>query len=301
MTPGARMLDAEWRRDNPLPAADITHDKNQRGTVLVIGGSRFVPGALALTFEAAMRVGAGKVRLATVESAALLLGVGLPEAGVAGLPEDPQGAIDRSAIDRLVPLIEQADCVVIGCGTSASHDAAGLVADILAHLPPEATAIVDAGALHGIRDRADATRRVGRRLLLTPNHDECAGLIGKTREQIDAEPDAAAREAATRFGATIVLKDRRTIVSDGRSIHLTFVNEGTGLATSGSGDVLAGVLGGLLSQEIDPPVAAGWAIWLHAHAGQAAARRIAPFGYLAREVLIELPPLLAEARRASPS
>jgi len=297
MTPTA-FLDARWRADHPLPEPGVGQDKHQRGTMLVIGGSRFVPGALALTFEAAMRAGAGKVQLATVESVALALGVSLPEAGIAGLPENAEGNLDRSAVDRLVPLIERADCVVMGCGITSGGEEKWPVAELIGHLPECATAIIDAAALEAINDRPDLTRAIGPRLVMTPNHDECARLIGATRSEIDAEPDAAARHAASHFGATIVLKDRDTIICDGSAL-LTFVNEGTGLATAGSGDVLAGIAGGLLAQGIDPTIAAGWAVWLHAHAGQATARRIAPYGYLAREILIEIPSLLAEARRAS--
>jgi len=293
----ATFLDARWRAAHALAEPGAAQDKHQRGTVLVIGGSRFVPGALALTFEAAMRAGAGKVQLATVESVALALGVSLPEAGIAALPENEEGNIDPSAVDRLVPLIERADCVVMGCGIKGGCEEKWPVADLIGHLPENATAIVDAAALEAISDRPDLTRAIGRRLVMTPNHDECALLMGATRSEIDADPADAARHAASHFGATIVLKDRDTIIADGSGL-LTFVNEGTGLGIAGSGDVLAGIAGGLLAQGIDPPAAAGWAVWLHAHAGQAVARRIAPYGYLAREILIEIPPLLAEARRA---
>jgi ADP-dependent NAD(P)H-hydrate dehydratase len=292
-----RILDAQWRAAHPLRAPD-GEDKNDRGRVLLAGGSHFVPGALALTFEAAMRVGAGKVQIATVEAAAIPLGVRLPEAAVTALPTGGDGELATAALTKLEPLVAKTDCLVVGCGMIANDATPKILQGLLEALPPSASAVVDAGAIVATKQLEQLTRTIGCRLVFTPNHGEAAGLLGVEKDTIVAAPQRALDRLVKQFGATFVLKARTSLVGSPTIKPVRFINEGTGLGTAGSGDVLAGVLGGLLSQGVDPAIAAGWAVWLHAKAGQAAARRLAPVGFLARELAVELSPLLAEARRS---
>ena len=131
------------------------------------------------------------------------------------------------------------------------------------------------------------------RAVLTPHHGELAYLTGQPEETIAARPEKAARDAASRFGAVVVLKHARTIVATPEGHALVHDSEAPGLATGGSGDVLSGVIGGLLARGAPPLVAAGWGVWLHGAAGCAAAEEIGPIGFLARDLLRHLPRLLA--------
>jgi hydroxyethylthiazole kinase-like uncharacterized protein yjeF len=291
-----QILDAQWRAAHPLRPPE-GGDKNDRGRVLLAGGSHFVPGALALTFDAAMRVGAGKVQIATVEAAAIPLGVRLPEAAVTALPIGDDGELGPAALDKLQPLLAKTDCLVLGCGMIANDATPKILQGVLEALPKAASAVVDAGGIVAARQLKQLTRAIGTRLVFTPNHGEAAGLLDVEKDAIAAEPERALKTLVDQFGATFVLKAQTSWIGSPTAAPLQFINEGSGLGTAGSGDVLAGVLGGLLSQGVDPAVAAGWAVWLHAKAGQAAARRHGPIGFLARELAIELPPLLAEAHR----
>jgi ADP-dependent NAD(P)H-hydrate dehydratase len=285
-------LDAAWLAAHPLPEHAEGTDKNSRGRVLAIGGSAAVPGAIGLTAEAALRAGAGKVRIATIADAAIPLGVRLPEVGIVALPTS-DGEIDQSAGDRLRRDAERADCIVLGPGISDRERAAEL-GDALFRGPRETLSIVlDAASVASAGDQAQLIRGHGGRVVMTPHHGEMAACNGCDEESVGADPERTAREAADRFGAVIVLKSSRTVVAAPGEEALLYGGGGVGLATGGSGDVLAGVIGGLLSRGASPLVAACWGVWLHGEAGAALAGKIGRIGFLARELLVEIPALMA--------
>jgi len=132
-------------------------------------------------------------------------------------------------------------------------------------------------------------------MVMTPHQGEMAALTGIDADQIAADPVRIACDTARRFGAVIVLKAGETIVAPPDAAPLQYASDCTGLATGGSGDVLAGVIGGLLAQGADPVVAAAWGVWLHGEAGRAAADAIGPIGFLARDLAPLIPGLRASA------
>jgi hydroxyethylthiazole kinase-like uncharacterized protein yjeF len=132
----------------------------------------------------------------------------------------------------------------------------------------------------------------GGRSILTPHHGELAYLTGQSAETIVAAPEKAARDAAARFGALVVLKHARTIIATPDGQALVHDSDTPGLATGGSGDVLSGIIGGLLARGAPPLVAAGWGVWLHGAAGRAAAQQVGPIGFLARDLPQHLPKLM---------
>src|SRR5438132_9243725 len=111
-----RPVDLAWRRANPLPSTAGAADKNSRGRICAAGGSRRVPGALGLTAEAALRVGAGKVRMGTIAAAAIPLGLAMPECGTIALPEGDDGEIDAHAAAAMAEQIETCDTFLFGPG-----------------------------------------------------------------------------------------------------------------------------------------------------------------------------------------
>ncbi|MDB5689715.1 MAG: NAD(P)H-hydrate dehydratase [Sphingomonas bacterium] len=285
-------LDAAWLAAHPLPEHGDGTDKNSRGRVLAIGGSATVPGAIGLTAEAAFRAGAGKVRIATIADAAIPLGVRLPEAGTVALATS-EGEIDASACDMLLREAERADCIVLGPGIGSRDRAASLGKGLLRNGREELTIVLDAASVACAGDQADLIRGHGGRVVMTPHYGEMASCVGCDEDAVAADPERSARDAADRFGAVIVLKSSRTVIAAPGEDAVIYAGGGVGLATGGSGDVLAGVIGGLLSRGAAPFVAACWGVWLHGEAGAALAGKVGRIGFLARELPAEIPGLMA--------
>lgn len=285
-------LDSGWIAAHPLPIHGGGTDKNSRGRVLAIGGSARAPGALRLTAEAALRVGAGKVQMATITSAAALLGLLVPEAGVLSLPEE-EGEIGPpdDALDEALP---SADTVAIGPGMASREGAARLIRRAAEGAGAEARLVLDAGAIAAAADVEEALRPLAGRLVMTPHHGEMAALTGRPVEEIAADPAATAGRVAKAFGAVVALKGTATVVAAPDGTTLDYAGGGVGMATGGSGDVLAGVIAGLLARGAAPLVATGWGVWLHGHSGRRMAARHGPIGFLARELLPEIPLLLPQ-------
>jgi len=288
-------LDAMWCAAHPLPAHGEATDKNARGRVLLIGGSAFVPGALRLTAEAALRAGAGKLQMATVESAAMPLGVLVPEAAMIGLPADNQGEITADAADAVLDLLDRCDALVIGPGMSEQANARGLLKQLLMQPMNGATIILDAAAATCAGALQPLIVGYAGEIIFTPHHGEMAALMDVTKEAVAEDPHGIAREAAKRFGAVVVLKAADTVIATPDGEMFVYSSDCVGLATGGSGDVLAGLIGGLAARGAPAVVAAAWGVWLHGRAGQAAAERIGPIGFLARDLVEQVPRLMAAA------
>lgn len=282
-------IDAGWRAAYPVPMPSGDTDKNSRGQVLVIGGARRVPGAVTLTAEAALRVGAGKVRIATIAAAALPLGIAMPEVGVIGLSEDDDGNIAPGDDPALSATLDRADAVVIGPGMGDRDAAAALLRTVAPRVKPGATLVLDGAAVAGAGALADVLAPLAGRLILTPHPGEMAALMDCATGAVDP---STAQAAAARFAAVVALKGTRTIIATPDAEPLFYSGGGVGLATGGSGDVLAGAVAGLCARGAPPHVATGWGVWLHGEAGRTLAQRVGPIGFLARELLPVLPTLL---------
>lgn len=275
-------------RAMPLPEPDGAEDKDGRGRLLVLAGSRKVPGAAVLCAMGAMRAGAGKLQMAATHAYAQPLAFALPESMVVEARATRSGELSPLAAPDLGPRAERADAVVIGPGLL--QEGAAALACALMQAAPETAFVIDAAAVTGLARRPDAG--CNGRAVLTPHPGEMATLMEVSKEAVQADPEAFARRASDRFQAIVAMKGRDTFIAapDGRM----WVNRDapSGLAVSGSGDVLAGVIGGLLARGADPAVATVWGVWLHAQAGWKLTREVGAVGFLAREVPGELPGLL---------
>jgi hydroxyethylthiazole kinase-like uncharacterized protein yjeF len=270
----------------PLPDPHATEGKEDRGQVLVVGGSRRIPGAARLSAEAALRAGAGKLQVATAQSVAIALALALPEAKVMALREDARGE-PKATPGEVIDAACTADALVIGPGLLAGGGTRALVRGLLS--AGRTIAVCDAGAL---RHGAEAIRSAGARVL-TPHAGEMASLLGLEVERVRAAAPALAATLARNAHAVVVLKGADTVIAaaDGRLwLHR---GGGPGLGTSGSGDVLSGLIGGFAARGASPEQAAAWAVFVHARAGARLARRIGTLGFLAREIAGEVPGLLA--------
>ncbi|MBO9516430.1 MAG: NAD(P)H-hydrate dehydratase [Porphyrobacter sp.] len=288
-------LDRKWLKAHPLPKP-AGGDKNARGRVLVVGGAEFVPGALRLTGEAALRAGAGKLQMATVRAAAVSLAVLMPEAAMIALPADEDGEISSDAVELLGDRLSKCDTLVLGPGMSASERTEQLTAALLGRTSEGQTIVLDAAALTCAGKLGDLIAAHKGRVILTPHYGEMAYLTGLPSKAITDDPLAAAEHVAENFGAIVVLKGTRTLVAALGQPTLRFTGGNTGLATGGSGDVLAGLIGGIAAQGADPLSAACWGVFIHGAAGELAAKQIAEIGFLARDLLPAIPKLIAKYR-----
>lgn len=274
-------------------------DKEARGRLLVLAGGAQVAGAAILTGVAGLRVGAGKLQLCATPALSLPLALAVPEARILQTPET-DGEIGDGAAEEIAGELSEADAVVVGPGMMNDR-LAGPLALKLMQRAGQATFVVDAAALTGLGARSEAVRRIGGRLVVTPHAGEMASLIDRDKDSVEAEPLACAREAAAALQAVVVMKGAETFVVSPDGQAWSHRSELPGLGTSGSGDVLAGVIGGLLARGATPIGAAAWGVSLHARAGARLAQRVGRLGFLARELLDELPRALEEAATCRPA
>jgi hydroxyethylthiazole kinase-like uncharacterized protein yjeF len=292
---GVVALTPDLLRGMPLPRHSDGEDKDGRGRVLVVGGSVEVPGGALLAGIAALRAGAGKLQIATCRSVAPALAVAVPEARVIGLDETAEGGIAAAAAEALAGRCGRCDALVVGPGMMDGDAAATLTEDLLARDIAEGF-VLDAAALYGLRGIGGRAGRV----VLTPHAGEMSRMLDIPREEVRADPLAAARRAAADLQAVVAMKGACTYVVTPQGQAWACDRGQVGLATSGSGDTLAGIIGGLLARGAAPVAATLWGVFLHAEAGAALARSRGRVGFLARELLAEIPPIMAGFDQAAP-
>jgi hydroxyethylthiazole kinase-like uncharacterized protein yjeF len=290
----AETLDRDLLRRFPLPDHPEESSKEDRGRLLVIAGSRELPGAAYLAGIAALRAGAGKLQIATARSIAVQLGVAVPEARVIGHEETEEGCVDPGSIGPIVEWAKAAQAVMIGCGLQHGPPLEKLL-DALLDCGADLPLVLDAAVLGCLAPRAETLRAWSGGAVMLPHAGEMARLLGCAREEVEADPGAAARRAAATYGAVAVVKGPFThiVAPDGRAFR--FKGGGVGLATSGSGDTLAGIVGGLCARGADPLAAALWGVYVHGEAGRILTERVGRIGFLAREILALIPGILQSA------
>lgn len=284
-----------------MPSADT--DKEEHGHVLVIGGSREMPGALILAATAALRAGAGKLTIATGISVAQLVASGVHEARVIGLPEADAGGVLAKSTDKFDHLMGKVDAVLIGPGML---DEAATCAFVHALLPKfeEVKIVLDAGAMSVVRGsqayQEDAENARDTHMILTPHAGEMAHLLGDRKSAVRSDARTAACEAAKNWNAVVALKGATTFIASPNGDMWQYKDGNAGLAVPGSADTLAGIIAGLAARGATLEQAAAWGVLLHAQAGQRLAQRIGSLGYLARELADEIPGLLDTLARRAP-
>jgi ADP-dependent NAD(P)H-hydrate dehydratase len=270
---------------HPLPPV-IDGDKETKGRILIVAGSREIPGAALLAATAAMRSGAGKLRIATAESIAVQLGVALPEAMVIGLAESKDGGFAASAAKAIREQAGKVDAVVAGPGVTKGEACAKIAEGLIA---TDARLALDAALLHSLgpldEERSTAP-------LLLPHAGELAALLNCDEDKVKHDPVGCGRRAADLYRSHVLVKGVTSHVVSRDGDVWTYKGGAPGLGVSGSGDVLAGIVGGLLARGAEPLNGLLWGVWLHGKAGAALAKTIGPIGFLAREIAAEIPRLL---------
>ncbi len=289
------LLTVRWARDT-FPARPEGSNKGTFGRVLIAGGSRQYVGAPRLAAEAAYRAGAGLVTVACPVRVQELLAGALPEATWLPQAETADGGLGPEAVMALRPVWPDCEAAVIGPGIG---DSAGTRAIIWAMLPDLAEdlrngVVFDADALNAIATMPDAPGRMPAKAVLTPHPGEMARLMGMTVAEVQSARLQTARAAAAKFGCTVVLKGAHTVIADaqGQARLSPFANPL--LATAGSGDVLAGVIGAYLAQGLAPFDAACLGAYVHAATGEALREEYGSGGLLASELSSKLPTVVKE-------
>lgn len=271
-------------------------NKGSFGHVLVIGGSHGKTGAPSMTGVAALRAGAGLVTVASTESAINTIAAHAAELMTVALPEN-EGHLSYKALSEgaLTEAIERKDVIAIGPGLGTQPDTRRIVRELFQHCP--APMVVDADALNALAT-GGLPRAAGMRIL-TPHPGEMARLCNSTVKDVQAERVVVAREFAQEHGIHLVLKGQRTLLAqpDGR---VTINPTGSpALATGGTGDILTGLVAGLLAQFPEQrEQAATAAVWLHGRAGELAAEEWGDKSVLATDLLRYLPRAMRELASA---
>jgi hydroxyethylthiazole kinase-like uncharacterized protein yjeF len=281
--------------DSLLPAPDAVllpdrpreAHKGTFGTVVVLAGSLGFTGAAYLASTAAARTGAGLVRLLVASTIYPILAAKCTEVMATPIQEVAPGAVGHAAYDSVLRQLSTAEAGVIGPGLGRDRSTWRLVIDLVHHVT--CPLVIDADALNALADAPRSKSKLGKNRILTPHPGEMARLTGKTIEAIGADRVGAARKAAKEWGAVVVLKGARTVVAhpDGRISEDP--HEVPALATGGTGDVLSGIIAGLIAQGSDPYAAAVTGVYIHAAAGRRLAQKLGDSGLLASDLLLEIP------------
>ena len=270
----------------PLPAPDV--HKNRRGRVLVVAGSGAFPGAAVLAARGAMRSGAGYVTLAVPDSVVPIAQAHLLAVPVVGLPQSSRTrTLSSAAADKVLQLAREYDAVVLGPGLTVSDGAAASARSLVRSL--DKPLVVDADALNALVDAQELIEQRTAPTVLTPHPGELARLLGVSTDEVQADRVFSASRLAGP-GRVVVLKGAGTVVA-GAGRQLANTSGTPALATAGTGDVLAGVIGALLAQRLVAFDAAALGAFLHGLAGEAAAAELTPVCVTAEDI----PAFLGEA------
>ncbi len=291
VSPTARVHNAETV-GAMLPSRKPSGHKGTFGRVLAVVGSQGMTGAVILCAQGALRAGAGLVTLALPETIAPVIQAAVPEAITLPLPDRNGRLVDPDILERLRPAMEQADVMAIGPGLSREPETMDLVRRIIEAF--EGKLVIDADAIYAFDGRPDFLAAVAGRAVLTPHPGEFAVMIGSTALDVDDDRLNRVEEFVSRQSPALVLKGRPTVIGlPDRSIAVNPTGN-TGLATGGSGDVLTGLMAGLIAGGSSVKDAAVAAPFIHGLAADRWAANFSERSLTPSDVLDELPRILKE-------
>ena len=261
--------------------------KGDYGKVCIIAGSIGMSGAAALAGRAALRAGAGLVRVATPKSVLPIVAAIEPSFTTIALPEDGDGRISAKAIHAVLEAIGENDAVAFGPGIGTSGAIRSVLEILLEQQPLRL--IIDADGLNNLAGIKNWPARLKAKLILTPHPGEMKRLwSGLFREQLPAERQEQALQLAQRTNTVVVLKGAGTVVTDGEKVYINKTGN-PGMATAGSGDVLTGVITALLGQGLSDFDAAVLGVYVHGLAGDIASEKIGRVSLIATDIIDSLP------------
>ena len=259
--------------------------KGDFGRILLLCGSKGYTGAAALASMGALRSGAGLVYLGVPESVYPIEAGKLLEPIVFALP-DEHGMLSEKAIDIIIPMISRMDAILIGCGLGQGQGTMAVMEYLIKNY--QGPLVIDADGINLLSSRIHILRGRKAPTILTPHDGEFARIGGDIHSQ---DRIGATVELAQKLGCIILRKGHISVISDGDKSYVNKTGN-AGMATGGSGDVLAGMVASLIGQGIAPLEAAACASWLLGRAGDICAKRIGQYGMLPQDMLQILPRLL---------
>ena len=271
-----------------LPERIPSSHKGTFGHAGIIAGSVGKTGAAALAARAALRVGAGLVTVATPNSVNDVLEAKLLEAMTMPLPETKARTLARSGLDRVLAFIQARTAIAIGPGLSTHHETVELVQSLMKHL--DRPSVLDADALNALTGKVSLLTECKTPPVLTPHPGEMARLeVDATTQSVNADRIGTARRFARERGVFVVLKGARTIVARPDGLVAICPTGNPGMATAGTGDVLTGMIVGLLAQRVPAWEAACAATYFHGSAGDLAAQHVGQPGMVASDLIAQIP------------
>ncbi len=277
-----------------LPVRRADSHKGTFGHALVVAGSRGKGGAARMVSLAALRAGCGLVTAAVPAGLQAGLVSRVMEAMTEGLPEAPDGTLSARGLPRLLALLEGKQAIAVGPGLTTRPETRKLVRDLV--LRAAAPLVLDADGINAFAGEAGLLGRRRGPLVVTPHPGEMGRLLGIPTRQVQSRRVPLAREFARRHRCVLILKGHRTLIAtpSGR-VHVSPTGN-PGMATGGSGDILTGLLAGLIAQGIEVEAAAKLGVYLHGRAGDLAAAEIGEMPLIARDILARFPKALATLR-----
>ena len=252
-----------------FPKRDLLGNKGTFGRVISICGSKNMQGAAVLAAQGAIRIGAGLVTACFPDAAYCAIAPKLTEQLMLPLPSNLQGTFSRGAIPHLHENIEKNDSVLLGCGLGVNLETKDIVWEIVANC--EKPLIIDADGINAVAQNIDILKSKKAPILLTPHPGEFARLTGKSIAEIESNRVELTREFANKYGVTVLLKGANTVIAQPDSDeYYVNITGNQGMAKGGSGDLLAGIILGLVSQGLSLYDAAVLGAYIHGVAGDRA-------------------------------
>jgi len=273
-----------------LAPRELDSNKGDYGRVLIVAGSRGMAGAAVLCGSAALRGGAGLVTVAVPEEILSTVAACNPCYLTAPLPQDKEGKLSNLA--RVLELAQANDVAAVGPGLGRSAEMTKLIAYLLGNI--RMPLVLDADGINGLANQTDGLKNHSAPIILTPHPGEFARLLDCDVATVQARRQDLAVQFAEKFGVVVVLKGHGTIVTDGRRVYLNRTGN-PGMATGGTGDVLAGVIAALLGQGLEPFAAAQLGVYLHGMAGDFAQMELGEVSLIASDLLVYLPHAFRQA------
>jgi hydroxyethylthiazole kinase-like uncharacterized protein yjeF len=293
------LLEPRWIAKN-LPRRPLDSHKGTFGHALVVAGSRNYVGASYLASQATVRAGAGLTTLATPESVYPIAAAKSTEPIHLPLLENEDGLVDARAAQVLREGSRRYTNILLGCGLGLSEGTVAFVEDLLFN--PESPGLsalptlVDADGLNNLARIKDWHDRPRGPLVLTPHPGEMATLTGLSTAEIQKDRVAVAREYSAKWNVALVLKGANTVIAQPDGIVMVASLANPGMATGGTGDVLSGIIAGLMAQGLSPAIAASCGVYLHGEAGREIVARLGNTGTAASDLLPEIPAALRRIR-----
>ncbi|MCT4619262.1 MAG: NAD(P)H-hydrate dehydratase [Marinisporobacter sp.] len=270
-----------------MPVRKRDTHKGSYGKAYIVAGSTGMTGAAILSCESALRSGAGLIKMPVPQSLNTIMETRLTEVITVPLPEFKRGVVGISDIEKILKTMEESNVIAVGPGSGRSRELEELLRNMLEHT--STPMVLDADALNALANRKEFLKLIKSQTVMTPHVGEMARLTGLEIDYINNNRIEVATDFAKKWNVVVILKGARTVVAGPKGEIFINITGNPGMATAGSGDVLTGIVTGLVAQGIDPLKAAAAAVYIHGTAGDLAAKKVGEYGLVASDIVKEVP------------